>query len=284
MSDVSVKSDRRAERRAARRAENRTEILDAAEKVFGAHGLRDGSLREIGEESGFSTAAIYLFFDNKQHVITETLRRRGDELIATVRREAERDGAPLEKLHRIVDATAQFFAERPNFRRLLRHMRGGATITGPVLAEFGGGASAGFDEVMGVLAGIVRDGQDAGEIRAGDERALAHLYSVLVNEFVLLTSSGDASVGTLTSVQFHAVIDGALRSEPTRGDRSAAVDDMGTGERRESDGCDGGGAAGWALRALAVSRAATSTSWSSTHAARAARRRRSGSRGHSGRL
>src|SRR5271154_4607051 len=142
MNASSVKVDRRAERRAARRADNRTEILDAAEKVFGANGLRDGSLREIGEASGFSTAAIYLFFDNKQHLVAETLSRRGDELIEAVRREAERDLAPLEKLHRIVDATALFFAERPNFRRLLRHIRGGATITGPILAEFGSGASA----------------------------------------------------------------------------------------------------------------------------------------------
>jgi hypothetical protein len=42
---------------------------------------------------------------------------------------------------------------------------------------------------------------------------------VLVNEFVLLTSSGDADVGTLTSAQFHALIDGALRSENTRVER-----------------------------------------------------------------
>ena len=124
MNDSSVEVDRRAERRAARRAENRTEILDAAEKVFGAKGLRDGSLREIGERSGFSTAAIYLFFDNKQHLIAETLTRRGDELIAVARDQAERDLAPLEKLHRIVDATALFFTERPNFRQLLRHLRG----------------------------------------------------------------------------------------------------------------------------------------------------------------
>jgi AcrR family transcriptional regulator len=211
MNDATVKTDRRAERRAARREENRTEILNAAEKVFGANGLRNGSLREIGEESGFSTAAIYLFFDNKQHLVAETLSRRGGELIAAVRREAERDLAPIEKLHRIVDATASFFVERPNFRQLLRHIRGGATITGPILAEFGSGASARFDEVMGVLAGLVRDGQDAGEIRDGDARALAHLYSVLINEFVLLASSGDVGVGALTSEEFHGLVDGAFR-------------------------------------------------------------------------
>jgi hypothetical protein len=66
---------------------------------------------------------------------------------------------------------------------------------------------------MGVLAGLVRDGQDVGEIRAGDARALAHLYSVLTNEFVLLTSADDADAGTLTSAQFHALIDGALRND-----------------------------------------------------------------------
>jgi AcrR family transcriptional regulator len=210
----SVKTDRRAERRAARRAENQTGILDAAEKVFGEHGLRDGSLREIGEESGFSTAAIYLFFDNKQHLVAETLSRRGDELIGSIRHEAESDLEPLEKLHRIVDATVSFFAERPNFRKMLRHIRGGATITGPILPEFGSGPSTRFDDVMGVLADLVRDGQDAGEIRDGDARALAHLYSVLNNEYVLLTSSDDADVGVLTSAQFHAVIDGALRNDP----------------------------------------------------------------------
>lgn len=216
MNDASVTTDRRAERRAARRAENRTEILDAAEKVFGARGLRDGSLREIGEESGFSTAAIYLFFDNKQHLVAETLSRRGDELIAAVNREAETALAPLEKLHRIVDATASFFAERPNFRRMLRHFRGSAQITGPILGEFASGASTRFDEVMGVLAGLVRDGQDTGEIRDGDPGALAHLYSVLINEYVLLTSSDDAAIGTLTPGQFHALIDGALRDDRPR--------------------------------------------------------------------
>ena len=65
---------------------------------------------------------------------------------------------------------------------------------------------------MGVLAGLVRDGQAVGEIRDGDERAPAHRYSVLVNEYVLLTSSDDADVRTLTSAQFHALVDGALRN------------------------------------------------------------------------
>jgi AcrR family transcriptional regulator len=210
-----VKLDRRAERRASRRAQSRVEILDAAEEVFGEDGIRDGSLRKIAILSGFSTAAIYLFFENKQHLLSETLTRRADEWDQIVRDVAESDLAPLDKLHRIVDLGIDFFADRPDFRLLLRHIRGGPTITGPVLAEFAGAVDDRYLEILMRLVRIVRDGQEAGQIRDGDERSIAHLYSVLVNEFVLLGSASDeSSVGVLTSTQFHEFIDGALRRPP----------------------------------------------------------------------
>ncbi len=201
--------DLRARRRAARRSENRTEILDAAERVFGEHGVRDGSLREIALRAGFSTAAIYLFFENKQHLLSETLTRRGAELVTTLQTVAEGDLAPLETLHRIIDVTGAFFEARPDFRGLIRHITGGAAIVGPALAEYAGEVDGYFSKAMALLAGIVGDGQEVGEIRDGGAYAIAHLYSVLVNEHVLLTN-GDES--KLTPEQFHGLIDGALRN------------------------------------------------------------------------
>jgi AcrR family transcriptional regulator len=206
-----VQPDLRAQRRAARRAENRTEILEAAERVFGEHGVRDGSLREIALLSGFSTAALYLFFDNKQHLLSETLTRRGREMVATLQTAAGSDLSPIDKLHRIVDVAVAFFDERPHFRRLLRHITGGTAIVGPAHAEFEGDAGGDFMKAMTLLAGIVGDGQQAGEIRDGDAFAIAHLYSVLINEHILLAANGESTLGTLTSQQFHALIDGALR-------------------------------------------------------------------------
>ncbi len=200
--------DRRAQRRAARRDDNRTEILDAAERVFGARGVRDGSLREIAAQAGFSTGAIYLFFDSKDHLLAETLSRRATELVATLKVEAERDLAPLAKLHGIVDAMVAFFDARPHFRGLLRHMSGGAEIVGPALAEHAPDVDGLFDTAMSLLAEIVRTGQRRREIRDGDAAAIARLYSVLVNEQVLL---GDGGAGTLTRDQFHGFVDGALR-------------------------------------------------------------------------
>ena len=208
-----VVPDRRADRRAARRAQSTTEILDAAEKVFGARGLSDGSLREIADESGFSTGALYLFFENKQHLIHEMLTRRGLELNALLREVADSDRAPIDALHHIVDATRAFFADRPNFRLLIRHLSGGATIIGPALAEYADDTNAGFAESQSLLASIIAKGQAQHEVRAGNPLALAHLYSVLVNEYVLFDDAGhEPSPATLTVEQFHALLDGALRA------------------------------------------------------------------------
>ncbi|MCU1426868.1 MAG: transcriptional regulator, TetR family [Actinomycetia bacterium] len=202
--------DRRAQRRAARRAENRTDILDAAERVFGEHGVSDGSLRQIAHLSGFSPAAIYLFFENKQHLLAETLARREGELVVALRTVAESDLSPFDKLHHIVDVGVAFFEAHPDFRRLVRRVTGGAVV-GSALAGDAGDADRQFMEAMTLLAGIIAAGQEAGEIRAGDAYAMAHLFSVLISEHVLLGAGGEPGVGILTPEQFHGLVDGALR-------------------------------------------------------------------------
>lgn len=207
--------DFKAQRRAARRAENRSEILDAAERVFGEQGFSSGSMRQIAVLSGFSPAAIYLFFDNKQHLVSETLIRRGAELVGLLQTVAESDRSPLDKLHDIVDVTVTFFEARPHFRKLIRHMTGGPAIVGSAFAEFSGDGDTYFTEAMNVLARIVERGQKIGEIRKGSAYAIAHLYSVLVNEHVLLAAGGESKAVPLSADQFHGLIDGALRS-PTR--------------------------------------------------------------------
>jgi AcrR family transcriptional regulator len=207
---VDEEPDPRARRRAAQRAANRTEILDAAERVFGEHGIRDGSIRQIAAVSGFSPGAIYLFFESKQQLVAETLTRRGDELIAVLNAVAEEgDSSPLLKLHQIVDLTVAFFEARPHFRGLLRQLSGGAPIVGPALGTYGSNKNAGFTAAMTAIGGIVADGQAAGEIRAGDTYAITHLYSVLINQHILLAS--EMSSGGLTADQFHDLVDGMLR-------------------------------------------------------------------------
>jgi AcrR family transcriptional regulator len=199
--------DIRTRRRAARRAASTADILDAAERVFSADGLRDGSLRRIAELSGYSTAAIYKFFDSKQHLVTETINRRAEEYLGEVKRASASEGTPLERLHLVVDAAADYFSAQKDFSSLIRQVQGGAAILGPVLAAFADDVDGRYGQAMTMMTDLVRDGQRSGEIRAGDPRALAHLASVLTNEFVLADLP-------LTRDEFHSVFDGTLRSRP----------------------------------------------------------------------
>lgn len=200
--------DPRSRRRAARRAASTADILDAAERVFSEDGLRDGSLRRIAELSGYSTAAIYKFFHSKQHLVTETLNRRADEYLSELREAAARDGTALERLHLIVDAAAAYFSAQKNFSSIVRQVQGGAAILGPVLAAFADDVYGRYGQAMELMTELVREGQNSGEIRPGDPRALAHLASVLTNEYVLANLP-------LTKAEFHAVFDGSLRAPST---------------------------------------------------------------------
>jgi AcrR family transcriptional regulator len=206
----SLGEDPRSRRRAARRAASTADILDAAERVFSEDGLRDGSLRRIAELSGYSTAAIYKFFDSKHHLVTETLNRRADEYLVDLKTAAARDGTPLERLHLIVDAAAAYFSGHKQFSSLVRQVQGGESILGPVLAAFADDVDGRYGQAMTMMSDLVRDGQRSGEIRAGDPRALAHLASVLTNEYVLADLP-------LTRAEFQAVFEGALRAPRTTG-------------------------------------------------------------------
>lgn len=104
--------------------------------------------------------------------------------------------------------TASFFSTHVEFRMLLQHIRDGPTVTGPVLAEYGGQDHEPFVDVMSITSGVIAKGQALEVVRPGDPRALAHLYSVLINEYVLLSSTGS---GSLSGDELHALVDGALR-------------------------------------------------------------------------
>lgn len=203
--------DRRAQRRAARREENKADILDAAEQVFGVDGPAAGSLRQIAEASGFSTAAIYLFFDNKQDLLAQTLHRRGVELASLLRAQADGPGTPRDKLHGIAVATIGFFTEHPDFRRLLSHLRGGPAITGPVLAAYASTDAEPFHDAMTTITDLIEAGQASKDIRDGATQALAHFFSVMVNEHLFLASTPSGQGAQLTEDQLHDMIDAMLR-------------------------------------------------------------------------
>lgn len=91
-----------------RLSDTRARILDAAERLFMAHGYDGTSMRQITGEAGVNLAAVNYHFGSKEALIQEAFRRRlnwlnEERMRALDELEATADGQPL-KPSQIVDA------------------------------------------------------------------------------------------------------------------------------------------------------------------------------------
>ena len=91
-----------------RSPDTRERILDAAERLFMAHGYDGTSMRQITGEAGVNLAAVNYHFGSKEALIQEVFRRRlnwlnEERMRALDELEATADGQPL-KPSQIVDA------------------------------------------------------------------------------------------------------------------------------------------------------------------------------------
>lgn len=169
----------------------------------------DGSVREIAEQSGYSAAAIYTYFQNKEELFAETLSRRGLVLLDVVTQASAEPGDAMAKLQAIVEATFAFFAEHPDFRQMLRHVRNADATIPAVVLHYAGDRLQSYAQVLDVMLAVIKDGQAAGLIRTGSPSALLHFFMTLTYEQVFLTSADITE--NLTPDEFHELIDGALR-------------------------------------------------------------------------
>ena len=91
-----------------RLSDTRARILDAAERLFMAHGYDGTSMRQITSEAGVNLAAVNYHFGSKEALIQEVFRRRlnwlnEERMRALDELETTADGQPL-KPSQIVDA------------------------------------------------------------------------------------------------------------------------------------------------------------------------------------
>jgi AcrR family transcriptional regulator len=204
-------ASRREQRRLLHQDLGRSQLLDAAEEVFGAKGFHDTTLKEIADLAEFSVGSVYSFFENKDDLFLSVFLRRGSEMLPGMQAVVDDGGTPSEQLHRLVDYEVGYFREHPNFGRLyVRSATGTAPATempdAPSLAD-------NFAAAMELQAGVFARGQRTKEFRDGDPYVLARLLSGLVSAYQSLdpavVSDGDSSE-RLPLQTLHDIIDRAF--------------------------------------------------------------------------
>lgn len=204
---------RREERRLLQQGVSRTQLLDAAEEVFGRKGFHDATLREVSELAEFSVGAVYSFFESKNDLFRQIFVRRGEEFMQGIH--AVLDDAstePAAQLRALVDFEVGFFREHPHFGRLyLRYSNATMLSTDRDIDVV---MRDRYEEAMRLQADLFVRGQQARVFRDGDPEVLSRLFSGIVSAYQALDPrvvSGDPSAGErLPLDELHDVVASAF--------------------------------------------------------------------------
>lgn len=170
---------RREERRLLQQDVSRSQLLDAAEEVFGRKGFHETTLKEVAELAEFSVGSVYSFFESKDDLFRQIFVRAGEAFMPAIHAILDDDaGDPVQQLHALVDFEIGFFRAHPRFGRL--YLRYSNATMQSAEREIDVVMSERYDEAMRLQAALFERGQVAGALRPGDPEVLARLFSGLM--------------------------------------------------------------------------------------------------------
>ena len=167
----------------------RRQILEAAWDVIGESGYADASVDRIAEAAGVARSTVYVYFDGKEVLLDGCLRMGREELGQRVAGALEKGEGAEERLAAFLEATLGYVGENRAFFRAVMAVQG-------LDAFFGdGGASAELatlrEESRAMLAGILREGVESGELPDLDLEAAGELLGTLLYGALMRRSHAD---------------------------------------------------------------------------------------------
>jgi TetR/AcrR family transcriptional regulator len=201
---------RREERRLLQQDVSRTQLLDAAEEVFGRKGFHEATLKEVAELAEFSVGSVYSFFESKDDLFRQIFVRRGEEFMPSMHDILDDTGADVVgQLHALIDFQIGFFRANPRFGRLYLRYSNATMLSAD--REIDVVMRARYEEAMRLQARLFERGQAAKVFRPGDPEVLARLFSGLMSAFQALdpaVMSDDPDAGErLPLAELHEIVE-----------------------------------------------------------------------------
>jgi AcrR family transcriptional regulator len=104
-------------------------IREAAKGLFARGGIAGASVREIAKAAGYTTGAIYTYYDSKEEIYADILRESLDSLQLELQ-QAHRAGRARDRTGAALTAMFQFYVDRPHDFDLSFYLFGGARPVG----------------------------------------------------------------------------------------------------------------------------------------------------------
>ncbi len=148
------------------RQETRRAIRKAAATLYAKTGLSEISARKVAETAGVSVGTLYTHFDNLTELMQSLWKEPVSRLIDEFETVIEEVSNPVDKIHTLLDAYADFAIEQHAI------YRGAFLFVRPGSHEKPAQANLDEDRFFSLFRNAVVEAQDKGLIRTGDPDVL----------------------------------------------------------------------------------------------------------------
>ncbi|MFO7638975.1 MAG: TetR/AcrR family transcriptional regulator [bacterium] len=157
----------------SRDCDKRQAILAAARRAITEHGYARATVEDIAAEAGVAKGTVYLYFKDKADIVDGLVAQTLDDGLATVRANAAREAAPVEKLKAVFAGWAE----------MSQQSAGGVSLSSPDAIQF---ASLDVERlervvrprmraIIEALVEIIRPGIASGDFRSVNPYLVAAL-------------------------------------------------------------------------------------------------------------
>jgi|YelNatPaOPRAMG01_1025707.scaffolds.fasta_scaffold00123_3 TetR/AcrR family fatty acid metabolism transcriptional regulator len=137
----------------------RRRIKEVALRVFAEKGFAKARISEIARQAGVADGTIYLYYKSKDDLLIRIFEEEMDGIIPQVRERVAKGRSAREKLSSFIDAHFEIVESRPDLATVLEiELRQSNTFVRNHLKQK-------FKEYLDIIAEIVLEGQQRGEIR-----------------------------------------------------------------------------------------------------------------------
>lgn len=152
---------------ARQRAEKRELILDAAIKVFARNGYHGSRISDIAREAGIAYGLVYHYFKNKEEILGSIFEQRWSGFLEALEGIASEGTSAEDRLVSVAALILNAYRVRPDWVKVLViEIQRSARFAEP-------GQLRAFGQLFAVVGRIIRDGQEAGELRADLDPGIA---------------------------------------------------------------------------------------------------------------
>ncbi|UQA62598.1 TetR/AcrR family transcriptional regulator [Polyangium aurulentum] len=192
-------------------AARRDQILQAADRLLRHYGPQKTTVADVAREAGIGVGSVYLEFSSKEAIVEELSRSRYRTVLDAMRSAATAPGKPYrERLTGALDARlAAYFAQADGGAHACDLFHCSSAAVKSAAERF-------REDEHALVAALLREGTEAGELEVGDPettaRALLRVYATFAPPWIFMSER--AEVQRLHGEVHALVLNGVVRRSP----------------------------------------------------------------------